>query len=177
MSNEQNIQLQSLTINDAQLLNEVATKAYADHYLHLWHDAGEWYIDKSFAPANLAKELADKNALFYLVFYKEEPVGFLKLNVDAAFENFSKADALELERIYLTKEASAKGVGQFLMNYTIDLAIAKNKKIIWLKVMDSSAGPIAFYQKNGFEICGTHYLNFPQMKEEFRGMYIMRKSL
>ncbi|QEC69924.1 GNAT family N-acetyltransferase [Panacibacter ginsenosidivorans] len=172
-----NIRLQKIAVTDAAFLSEIAIKAYSDHYLHLWHDNAEWYIKESFSVGNLEKELADINALFYIIYSNEEPVGFLKLNIDAAFENYTSKKALELERIYLRKNASQKGIGEFVMKFVFDLAISKNKTIVWLKVMDSSTGPISFYKKHGFEICGSLQLDFPVMKEEVRGMYIMKKIL
>jgi ribosomal protein S18 acetylase RimI-like enzyme len=59
----------------------------------------------------------------------------------------------------------------------INIAKEKNKKLIWLKVMDSSKDAIEFYKKMGFEICGTAHLNFEMMKPEYREMYVMRKLL
>src|SRR5437868_5969708 len=99
--NSQHLRLQKITAADAALLSEAAIKAYCDHYLHLWYDRGEWYIDKSFSASNLEKELADANALFFLIYYKDATVGFIKLNIDSPFENYKKEKALELERIYL----------------------------------------------------------------------------
>ena len=43
--------------------------------------------------------------------------------------------------------------------------------------MDSSKDAIAFYEKMGFQLCGTHYLDFEPMKKEFRGMVVMKKEL
>lgn len=172
-----NIRLQKISLNDASLLSDIATKAYSDHYLHLWYDNAEWYLDKSFSTIAMENELAETNALFYLIYCNEELVGFLKLNVDTAFENYTAEQALELERIYLRKAASGKGIGEYVMRFVFDLAVSKNKKVVWLKVMDSSAGPISFYKKNGFDICGTFQLDFPVMKEALRGMYIMKKFL
>jgi GNAT superfamily N-acetyltransferase len=177
MIKDQNIRLQKIAITDAPLLSDIAIKAYSDHYLHLWYDNAEWYLDSSFSVKSLEKELTETNSLFYLIYFYEEPIGFLKLNMDAAFEEYASKEALELERIYLRKNASGKGIGEFTMRFVLDLAISKNKKIVWLKVMDSSIGPISFYKKHGFEICGTLQLDFPAMKEEVRGMYIMKKIL
>lgn len=177
MEKTNDIQLQQLTPADAALLSKVAKEAYSDHYLHYWYDGGAWYIDKSFAVKNLAAEIADENALLFLVYYSNATVGFIKLNIDAAFENWNKDEALELERIYLTKAASGKGIGSYLIHFTIEFAQQRNKKIVWLKVMDTSLAPISFYQKHGFEICGSLHLDFPQMKEELRGMFIMKKNL
>ena len=174
---DKNISLKKIKAEDAALLSQVATKAYCDHYLHLWNEGGAWYIEKSFAVKNLEEELNDVNAWFCIVYYSNEAVGFLKLNIDATLKGEEDKKALELERIYLTKSAAGKGIGTFLLNYTFKIAAAKNKELIWLKVMDSSQAAIQFYKKMGFEICGTHYLDFPQMKEKFRGMYIMKKTL
>jgi len=171
------ILLKKLVVNDAASLSAIAIKAYCDHYLHLWDDGGDWYIEKCFSISNLEEELADPNAVFYLVFDKDEAVGFLKINIDAAFGGFSKKASMELERIYLTRDASGKGIGSYLLRWFFDFAIERNKKLVWLKVMDSSLPAINFYKRHGFEICGSARLDFVQMKEEFRGMILMRKRL
>jgi diamine N-acetyltransferase len=93
-----------------------------------------------------------------------------------ALAGAAKEQALELERIYLTKSASGKGIGSYVLNFIFDFARSKNKKFIWLKVMDSSEA-VNFYKQHGFEICGTHHLDFTQMKPELRGMFIMKKYL
>lgn len=172
-----NIELHSLSESDAALLSAVALKAYCDHYPHLWNDGGEWYKEKSFAPQHLANELADENAMFFLVRDGGIDAGFLKLNIDAALNEFSKKEALELERIYLNAASAGQGIGSFLLAYTFEFARSRQKKMVWLKVMESSIEAISFYKKHGFEICGTHHLDFPQMKEEYRGMFIMKKNL
>jgi diamine N-acetyltransferase len=177
MISNNDIEIKKISDADVQLLSHVAINAYKDHYLHLWYDNGKWYIDKSFSIKNLLPELQDINAWFFLIYSKNEPVGFLKLNIDAPLKNEEDANTLELERIYLTKAASGKGIGRFVLDFVFKIAKEKNKNLVWLKVMDSSTDAIRFYKNNGFEICGTHYLHFPEMREEFRGMYIMKKYL
>jgi len=169
------IKIRRIVAANVALLSDVAVRAYIDHYLHLWYDKGEWYIDKSFSVKNLLRELEDENARFSIIYCNEEAVGFLKLNIDAPLQD--EENALELERIYLTKAASGKGIGKFVLDFVFQIAKEQNKNLVWLKVMDSSTDAIGFYKNNGFEICGTHHLDFPEMKEEFRGMYVMRKFL
>ena len=72
---------------------------------------------------------------------------------------------------------SGKGLGEIAFNLALDTARRLNKKIIWLTAMDSSIKPIAAYQRMGFEICGTKRLDFEQIKDEMRGMVIMKKAL
>lgn len=162
---------------DASFLREVALKAYADHYLDLWYDHGEWYMNNFFSQHKLASELNDSNALFFIAYHGNLPLGFLKLNIDATLEGFEGKNALELERIYLNKEATGKGIGKELVLLTTKIAKEKNKEIIWLKAMDTSDGPIAFYKKMGFTIKGTYRLKHSLMKEDLRGMVIMVKDL
>ncbi len=171
------ILISPISVADVGLLRMVALKAYADHYLHLWDDGGEWYMQKSFSITQLTLELEDGNARFYLVYCEDEAVGFLKVNVDAPFQDVLGVDALELERIYLSKAASGKGIGKEVVSFVDALAATLHKKTIWLKVMDSSVKPITFYTQQGFGICGTHRLALEKMKAELRGMYLMKKEI
>jgi diamine N-acetyltransferase len=171
------ISFKKLQVEDAKLLSEVALKAYADHYLHLWHDGGEWYMHKCFTEQQTQAEVADPNAAFYLALYHNVPVGFLKLNIDAPLQNEENKNALELERIYLNEDATGKGIGKELVRLTFEVARKNNKEIVWLKAMDSSSESISFYKKMGFDIIGTYTLPHKLMKEELRGMVIMKKDL
>src|ERR1051326_7278967 len=101
MNSNSNIEIKRIGADDAALLSNVAVTAYRDHYLHLWYDEGKWYIEKSFAENNLRAELKDPNAWFFIIYYKREAVGFLKLNIDAPLLS-ENGNVLELERIYLT---------------------------------------------------------------------------
>ncbi len=170
-----------LTTADAPALSEVALHAYRDHYLHLWHDAGEWYMQHSFAIDQLTTELADLNARYFMVNLNSEPVGFLKLNLDKALPDsdtttHSEANSLELERIYLVKEATGHGVGQAAMRFVETMARERSKQTLWLKSMDT--GPaLGFYERMGFYPHSTQRLTFPQMKQELRGMIVFQRAV
>lgn len=170
------IRIHKLGVEDAALLSKVAIKAYSDHYLHLWLDGGKWYINKYFSVENLTDELKNDNSLFFIVSYNTYPVGFLKINISNPLPEVEE-NALELERIYITEEASGKGIGRELVNLAMEVAYENRKKVVWLKAMDTSSGPIAFYKKMGFEVVGTHVLRHQLMKEELRGMVIMVRNL
>ncbi len=171
------ISIRKINTTDAALLADTALTAYCDHYLHLWFDNGEWYIKKSFTKEVLQLELDDTNNFFYIAYEGDLPVGFLKLRINAILETDKTKNGLELERIYLTEAASRKGIGKQLMELSITIAKQYQKEIIWLKAMDSSIGPIAFYRQMGFVLCGITRLSFEQMKEEYRGMVVMKKEL
>lgn len=171
----------ALSIADAPALSEIALRAYRDHYLDYWYDRGEWYMQHSFAPTQLASELVDPNARYFIVQLRNESVGFLKVNTHKAVPNStlpaqSEQSSLELERIYLVKAATGHGVGQAAMQFVEEMAREQGKQTLWLKSMDSSSA-LGFYKRMGFQEHGTHRLTFPQMKEELRGMVILSKEV
>lgn len=170
------IEIKRIGAEDAAMLSVIATKAYSEHYSDTWKDEGAWYIKTYFSITYLKVELEDGNAWFYIVYSKNEAAGFLKLNINKALPG-GEINALELERIYLTKSAGGKGIGTFLIQFVYNIAVQKDKKAIWLKVMDTSPDAIRFYERMGFVICGTHQVDFIQKKESMRGMYIMQKKV
>ena len=171
------IEIKPISFEDAELLSEIAVKAYSDHYLHLWYDGGEWYLKKSFDAANLRKEIADEANKFYLAIFDGESVGFLKTRTDRVLPGFENQKAFEIERIYLMKKAQGKGIGRALMEFSFERARNLKLDLVWLKAMDTSESAVEFYKKLGFETCGRETLDFPQMKTELRGMLVMKKSL
>ncbi len=177
-----NIDFQPLTPADATRLSEVALRSYRQHYLHLWHDGGAWYIDRCFTVDGLRQEMADPNSAWFMVAQDGEsaagePVGFIKLNIDKPLAGDDAQHTLELERIYLVQEATGQGVGKAALQFVFDYARQHGKTLVWLKAMDSSTDAIAFYEKAGFTQCGTYHLDFDEMKPEFRGMVILKKEL
>lgn len=161
---------------DARVLSTVALESYRQHYLDYWYDRGEWYMQHSFAPERLAVELADPNARYFMVWRHNERAGFLKINLDKPLPDQPANKGLELERIYLLKAATGHGVGQAAVEYVEKLARGAGRQTLWLKAMDTSEA-LSFYERMGFRHYGTLRLDFPQMKEELRGMVILQKPL
>lgn len=170
------LEIRPISILDIEILAAVATRAYFDHYKHLWYDEGAWYAHKCFNVKQLEEEVSDENNLFFLAIFDEKPVGFLKLRPENQLAE-QEGNGFEVERIYLTKEVTGKGVGRKLMEFAIEMAHQQQKNYVWLKAMDSSQNAIKFYQSLGFEICGTSHLDFEQMKTEFLGMVAMRRMI
>ena len=154
----------------------IAIKAYSDHYTYLWDDEGANYVSQNFNAHRLREELAFANSLFYLLYFEEKLVGFLKVNVDSGLKNYSAMDALELERIYFVKDATRKGLGKIIIEFVIALAKKRDKKIVWLKAMNSSRS-VNFYKKHHFITIDEMDLNFEHMKDEFRKILTMSREI
>lgn len=170
------IEIKRLSVNDAAFLSAIAIQAYREHYAHTWLDGGNWYMQTYLSVARLEKELKDANAMFFAVFDGAAAVGFFKLNLNKELPG-AHVNGLELERIYLIKSASGKGIGTRLMQEVFIMARQQRQAFIWLKVMDTNPDAVRFYQKAGFAICGTHQVDFVQKRPDMRGMFIMQKQL
>jgi len=170
------VTIEQISEHDAVGLARIARKAYRDHYTHLWHDGGAWYVRTRFNARKLRKEIADENALFYFACLDGERVGFLKLNIHKSYPGLEGKECLELERIYLTRAGQGKGVGKALVKFTLDYARKIGKEAVFLKAMDTSDA-VGFYEKMGFRTFDTYRLSFPMMKEELREMVVMANLL
>jgi diamine N-acetyltransferase len=174
---EEGLDLEKIGPGKSLLLQQTAIRAYRDHYLHLWDDLGQWYLEYSFSRPVLEKEISQPWNHFFLVRYQEKIVGFVKINQESSPEQELSAPAMELERIYLYALAAGKGLGTRIMQWLFRFSKDSGKELLWLKTMDSSREAISFYQKMGFNALGTHRLNFERMKPEYRGMLILGKRL
>lgn len=176
------LQIQQIDVSQAQLLSDLAKKIYIPHYPYLWNEGGiNWYINEYAYPVEkIKKEILDSNNVHFIAYLNEEPIGYLKLNINANSKGFDPITTLELERIYILQNSIQKGIGTQLMQFVKDFSKQLNKKTILLKAMDSANKALAFYQKNGFEIVGDFQLPasvFTLMKPEYRGMYILKLEL
>jgi diamine N-acetyltransferase len=171
-----NIAIKPCTVKDIADLQTIAIQAYDDHYTYLWHDGGAWYKARCFSKDALHFELEDPNAAFFLIYHQDELVGYLKLLIDQALKGYTAQECLELERIYLLHKASGIGIGKWAVDFTMQYALEKGKRLVWLKAMDSSRS-VDFYEQNGFVKCGTYALSFVMMKEMYRGMVVMKREL
>ena len=176
------ITIKQIDSSYAEALTSLAKSIYAPHYAHLWLAGGvDWYVNEFAYPISKIKaEIENKNCLHYMAYVNNNAVGYLKINIDAALEGDNKKEGIELERIYIDLKAVNKGLGTYLMNFVFDVAKSYQKKYIFLKVMDTAQLAMQFYTKMGYELVGAFRLSdatFHLMKEEYRGMYILKKLL
>lgn len=105
------------------------------------------YLDRAFNLKQLEKELSDSSSEFYFIYFNEEIAGYLKVNTDDAQSEVMGNDSLEIERIYIRKKFHKQGLGQYLINKAIEIAIQCNKEKIWLGVWEKIRTPLAFMKK------------------------------
>lgn len=171
------LEIREVGIDGVEILSEVATRAYLQHFQHLWEDNGDAYAKRCFNTTELNGQLQDEGNRYFLAVADSEPVGFLKVRPENTLPDFNGAKAFEIERIYLMREAKGKGIGKAMMRFAVGMARETGKEIVWLKVMDSNMQTIGFYESCGFKTIGTETLDLPLLKPELAGMFVMENDL
>jgi len=176
------INIHKASILEADSIVTLARNIYREYYLHLWHSGGaNWYMEEyAYAAEKIKAELLNADNEYFIATENGNQQGYIKLKINERLAGFEELKALEVERIYVHKKASGKHFGKELMQTAMNRARELKKDIIFLKTMDSSTGALGFYKKLGFEICGRQHLPLPAfhlMKEEFRGIIILKKSI
>ena len=134
----------------------------------------EEYLNRAFDREKLRRELSDKNSMFFFLLSDEKPAGYLKVNEAPSQTDVNDPASLEIERIYVSGEFQGEGLGRYLMEQAIRMAVERKKKYVWLGVWEKNEKAIRFYKRNGFCQIGTHSFD---MGEDVQTDYIMRKDL
>lgn len=116
----------------------------------------ENYILESFHLEQLKKELNNPDSQFYIAYSNLDPIGYLKINCEAAQTENQTKNALEIHRIYVLQSFHGKNVGQILLEKAITIAKKMEVNLIWLGVWEENYRAQRFYSKNGFQIFDKH---------------------
>ncbi len=132
------------------------------------------YMEKSFLLEQLHKELSHAESRFFFAYIQEELAGYMKLNTGSAQTEPMGNDALEVERIYVRRAFQGQGIGKFLLEHALSLAVTEQYSQIWLGVWENNRKAISFYEKMGFVQTAVHSF---YMGEEEQFDWMMCKSL
>lgn len=116
----------------------------------------EKYLQESFNTAQITLEINNPESLFYLAFWENEPIGFLKVNLGEAQTESLYKNTLEIQRIYVLKAFHGKKIGQLLLDKAIEIAKQHLVDYIWLGVWEENHKALNFYNKNGFNTFDKH---------------------
>ena len=153
----QNIQLRKAENKDLISLQKIGKLTFSETFAS---DNSEEnlrsYLQTAFSKEKIKAELSDENAEFYFAEFKNQIIGYLKVNYGDSQTEIKSENALEIERIYVLKEFHGKKVGQLLYEKAIELAKGINADFVWLGVWEQNPRAIRFYEKNGFTAFGKH---------------------
>jgi diamine N-acetyltransferase len=170
-----NINIKPCTIEDLSTLQEISYETFNETFKDQNSPENmNAYLERAFNVKQLEKELSNISSQFFFVYFNNEVAGYLKVNThDAQSENMGE-DSLEIERIYIRTNFQKLGLGKYLINKAIEIAVEQEKNKIWLGVWEKNENAIAFYKKIGFVQAGTHSFH---MGDEEQIDFIMIKSL
>lgn len=171
------ITLTPVDVGHQRLLMEVIRRIYLPVYRHLWTDNGEFYFEKNYSVDNLAQELAEAGAVYYFIRYKVEIIGILRIVYGKECIDFPGETATKLHRIYLDPKVHGLGLGQLLMDWTIEKCKVHQSTVLWLEAMDTQKQSLQFYHKNNFQISGSFDLEVPNIIDTWKGMHRMSLRL
>lgn len=163
------------TLEDLCKLQEISYETFNDTFKHQNSSQNmSVYLERAFNLKQLEKELSNTCSQFYFVYLNNEVAGYLKVNISDAQSEEMGDQSLEIERIYIKNKFQKQGLGKYLLDKAIEIAMEYNKKKIWLGVWEKNDNAIAFYKKVGFVQTGAHSF---YMGDEEQKDYIMTKTL
>ena len=156
-SMETNFEIVKATITDVNDLADISRKTFIEAFAKDNTAANmQLYLDANITAEKMTTEMNDPDSEFYLAKNDSEVVGYLKVNFGKAQTELQDKNALEIERIYVSKDYYGKNLGQLLFSKAIAIAKANGLKNIWLGVWEKNERAINFYKKNGFTTFGNH---------------------
>ncbi len=168
--------LRKVGLSDLQELREIGIESYVPHYEQMWKPEGlEWYLEKCFGEKFLQNEIAAENVEYYIISEKEKNIGVLKIVFHKPLPNSGVENALYLEKVYFIKDWTGKGAGREVMNFAFERAKEMRCDCVWLVAMDTADKPIKAYERVGFTIHIHRFLDFPLLKDEYKGTFVMKK--
>jgi diamine N-acetyltransferase len=151
------IRIKKCTLEDLRLLQEISCETFDETFSD--QNSPEnmaAYLERAFNLEQLEKELFNPSSQFFFVYFDHEVAGYLKLNTNDAQSEEMGEEALEIERIYIKSRFQKHGLGKYLFNAAVEMAMEQGKKKIWLGVWEKNENAIAFYKKMGIIQTGEH---------------------
>jgi ribosomal protein S18 acetylase RimI-like enzyme len=151
------VRIRRCEIADLDALRNIAFQTFDDAFRRLNHTASfDEYLAASFSRAKLETELKNPDSTFYFLYSDDALAGYMKINRGHAQTDLKDPEALEIERIYVTRDFQGLGLGKALVDKAMEAARQARKKTVWLGVWEKNGNAIAFYKKMGFAKTGTH---------------------
>lgn len=169
------VNLKKCTLADLSKLQEIGAETFNETFKDQNSPENmKAYLESAFNIKQLEKELTNPLSQFFFVYFNHEIAGYLKVNTDEAQSESMGAESLEIERIYVKKKFHKHGLGKYMLNKAIEIAIEHHKEKIWLGVWEVNENAIGFYNKMGFVQTGVH--SFYMGEDEQRDL-IMTKII
>ncbi len=114
------------------------------------------YINGKYTREILKAELSDAKNIFHLIYSEEKIAGYSKIILNEGISTLNVKNITKLDRLFLLKEFYDLKLGFELLQFNIELSKKNNQVGMWLYAWKENYRAVRFYEKNGFEIIGSH---------------------
>lgn len=153
------MKIRRATESDAEILAKISRQsfheAFAEHPKNHPDDM-KVYMDEAFSIETISKELAEKDAVWFIAEVENKAVGYAKLKTNSHEHGISGENPIELCRLYNLQQFIGKGIGKALMLQCLTFAKENGHDTFWLGVWEFNYNAQKFYTKFGLEKCGEH---------------------
>lgn len=151
------VTIRAATGDDVGLLSELSATTFRAAFAHEnTAEDMDVYIKKSFSREQMAQELSDPLATFFIAELSGNTLGYAKLLIGESDASVRGPNPIELVRLYVLPESIGRKVGAALMETCIRGARERGFKTLWLGVWEHNPRAINFYRKWGFQEVGSH---------------------
>ena len=120
-------------------LQKICIETYSIYFSGYWENEGlELYLENQFGTINLKSDLLSNHIEYYFICFGKEPIGFLKINLNASFDGISDNDSCELEKMYIYPKYKGMGIGTLVLNMIIDNIRGLEKRTLYLEVLNTN---------------------------------------
>lgn len=146
------------TENDAELIAKLGKETFYDAFVGnplMPQDDLKTYVDTAFTVSQIASELKDSQNIFLLAQTDGEYSAYAKLVCGARTDGVTGKNPIKLQRLYARQKFIGAGIGAGLMKRCLAEAAAGNHDVMWLSSWKHNLAATKFYERFGFEKCGT----------------------
>ena len=169
------VTIRKVETHELDTLLQYSKKTFYEFFAHLNDPVHfEAYAAVAFKPETMLSQLLNSDSEFYFAVIEDNIAGYIKLNTGNAQNEFKDNNSLELERIYVSGEHHGKSIGKQLLDFAEQRAIEQQKDFIWLGVWEHNHKARKFYERQGYELCGSHDF---MLGDDRQTDLLMKKSL
>lgn len=175
MGKDTSIIIRTATKEDAEVIADLSQQTFIDSFKDQnKKDNIDKFIKEQFTKPRLIEEVGAPNNIFLLAYKNNRLAGYVRLRENNNPPELQGIETIEVARLYTITEMIGKGIGKALMEESIAIAKAKNKKVIWLGVWEDNERAFSFYTRFGFEKFAEHDFI---LGDEVQKDWLMKKEL
>ena len=112
------------------------------------------YLAANYGPERQGEELRAAGIFTLLAEDGRRLAGYSQLRDGEAPDCVAGEAPVEIRRFYVDRDWQGRGVAQALMVATLEAAMERGARTVWLAVWERNLRAQAFYRKCGFQDCG-----------------------